>query len=143
VSRVWNETKGTVVAEQAWVADRFWSRCRGLLGHRSLPEGEGLLLRPSFSVHTAFMRFAIDVVFLDRDNRVVKVVPEMKPFRVAIALGAHAILELPARGAARAQIERGDQLAIHPDSGRQAAVLTAEEGRRKIVAGPPRWGRDV
>ena len=111
--RIRNETKGTVVAEQVRVADRFWFRCRGLLGRRSLPEGEGLLLRPSFSIHTAFMRFAIDVVFLDRDNRVVKMVPEMKPFRVAIALGAHAVLELPARGAARAQIELGDQLAIH------------------------------
>ncbi len=110
---IWNETKGTVVSDQTRVADTFRTRFWGLLGRRSLPKGHGLLLRPSSSVHTVFMRFAIDVVFLGKDNRVVKVVPEMKPFRVTAAIGsAHYVLELPPGAAAHAQVERGDQLVI-------------------------------
>ena len=111
--QVKNETKGTVVADQTQVADGVRTRFWGLLGRPSLPEGHGLLLRPSSSIHTAFMRFAIDVVFLDRENRVVRVVPEMKPFRMAVPRhGAHSALELPAGAAAQARVERGDQLVI-------------------------------
>ena len=111
--QVRNETRGTVVADQTQVADSVRTRFWGLLGRPSLPEGHGLLLRPSSSIHTAFMRFAIDVVFLDRENRVVKVVPEMKPFRMAVTWpGAHSALELPAGAAAQARVERGDQLVI-------------------------------
>jgi uncharacterized membrane protein (UPF0127 family) len=111
--RIVNETRGTVVAEDVRVADGVWSRFWGLMGRRRLPEGGALLLRPSFSIHTAFMRFAIDVVFLDRELRVVKVVPEMKPFRVAVAFGgAHSALELNAGAAARAQVEADDQLVM-------------------------------
>ncbi|MEE9198415.1 MAG: DUF192 domain-containing protein [Dehalococcoidia bacterium] len=108
-----NETKGTIVADQLQVADSVRTRFWGLLGRPSLPEGHGLLLRPSSSIHTAFMRFAIDVVFLDKENRVVKVVPELKPFRMAVPRhGAHSALELPAGAAAQARVERGDQLLI-------------------------------
>jgi len=111
--RVLNETKGTVVAERVSVADAIWSRFWGLMGRRCLPEGHGLLLRPSSSIHTAFMRFAIDVVFLDRQNRVVKVVAGMKPFRLAAALrGGHNALELPAGAAQGAGVERGDRLVL-------------------------------
>jgi len=111
--RIVNETRGTVVAEDVRVADGIWSRFWGLMGRRSLPEGSGLLLRPSFSIHTAFMRFPIDVVFLDRDLRVVKVVPGMKPFRVAVAFGgAHSALELNEGAAAKAQVEAGDHLTL-------------------------------
>ncbi len=114
--RVISETRGTVVAEEVRVADNIWSRFWGLMGRRSLAESAGLLLRPSSSVHTAFMRFPIDVVFLDRSLRVVKVVPEMKLFRVAMASGsAHSVLELNAGAAARAQVEAGDQLALIDD----------------------------
>jgi uncharacterized membrane protein (UPF0127 family) len=111
--RIVNETRGTVVAEDVRVADGIWSRFWGLMGRRNLPEGGGLLLRPSSSIHTAFMRFPIDVVFVDRELRVVKVVPEMRPFRVAIAFGgAHSALELNAGAAAKARVETDDQLAL-------------------------------
>lgn len=111
--RIVNETKGTLVAEDVRVADGIWSRFWGLMGRRRLPEGTGLLLMPSSSIHTAFMRFAIDVVFLDRELRVVKVVPEMKSFRVAMAFGsAHSALELNAGAAAGAQVRADDQLAL-------------------------------
>lgn len=111
--RVVNESKGTVVAERARLAASFWSRLCGLMGRRSLAEGEALLLSPCSSVHTLFMRFPIDVVFLDSGNRVVKVVSELCPFRAAVAPGsARSALELAAGAATRAQVEPGDRLAL-------------------------------
>ncbi len=116
MTQVTNKTKGTVVASRTRVADSIPTRFWGLLGRRSLPDGHGLLLRPSSSIHTAFMRFAIDVVFLDKENRVVKVVPELKPFRMAGCWrGAHSALELPVGGAAAGEVEQGDQLLISAD----------------------------
>lgn len=112
MSSVINETKATVVAEEVRLADGIWSRFWGLMGRKALPEGGALLLRPSSSIHTAFMRFPIDVVFLDRSLRVVKVVPELKPFRATIALGAHSALELNAGAAVGAGVQKGDQLAL-------------------------------
>src|SRR4030065_2139360 len=110
--RVINETKGTVVAEEVRVADGIWSRFWGLRGRRGLAESAGLLLKPSSSIHTAFMRFPIDIVFLSRSLRVVKVVPEMKPFPASVPFGsAHSALELNAGAAARAQGEKDDQFA--------------------------------
>lgn len=111
--RVLNESKGSVVAEQVQLAHTLWSRFWGLMGWRSLPWGQGLFLMPTSSIHTAFMRFPIDVVFMDKESRVVKVVPGLKPFRIAAGFGgANSALELPAGAAARAQIERGDRLVM-------------------------------
>lgn len=109
--RVLNQTKGTVVAEEVRVARSFWSRFRGLMLRASLPRGRGILIWPSSSIHTAFMRFPIDVVFIDRDHRVVKVVEKMRPYRVAFS-GGHAALELAAGAAAGARVQKGDQLVL-------------------------------
>jgi hypothetical protein len=83
---------------------------RGLLGRRGLAPGEGMLITRSGSIHTAFMRFPIDAVFLDRDLRVRKIVAAMPPFRVAAARGARQVLELAAGEAGRAGIEPGRRL---------------------------------
>lgn len=85
-------------------------RARGLLGKPAPAAGEGLLITPCNSVHTCFMGSAIDVIFLDRDNVVVKIVSRMKPFRFAMALGSLSVLELQAGGAGRAGIQQGDYL---------------------------------
>ena len=85
-------------------------RTKGLLGSKDFKEGEGLLITPCNSVHTFFMRFAIDVVFLDKENSVVKVVRSMKPFRLAMALSASAVLELPAGDADRIGVVTGNYL---------------------------------
>jgi len=87
---------GDVVCERCRLAETAFARMRGLLGRSGLARGEGLLLRPASSVHTAFMRFAIDVVFVDRENRVLKVVADVPPWRAAACKGARATLELPA-----------------------------------------------
>ncbi len=109
--RVLNQTKGTVVAEEVEIAHSFWARFKGLMLRASLPPGRGLLIDPSSSIHTAFMRFPIDVLFIDKQNRVVKVVAEIKPYRVALSRG-HAVLELGAGTAAGAGVEEGDQLVL-------------------------------
>jgi len=87
---------GTVVCERCLLAETPFARLRGLLGRSGMPSGEGLLLRPAASIHTAFMRFTIDAVFLDRANRVVKVASDLRPWRTAACRGARAVLELPA-----------------------------------------------
>lgn len=107
-----NLTRESIVCEQATLADRAATRMRGLLGRRALPSGEGLLLRPAASIHTAFMRFPIDVVFLDGDLRVLKLVPRLKPWRTAAALSAKAVLELAAGEGVRREIGLADLLAV-------------------------------
>ncbi len=111
MARIVNETKGTVVAEEVGLARSFWKRFKGLMMRGTLPEGEALLIEPSGSIHTAFMRFPIDVVFLSRERQVMKVVPAIRPWRLAFSK-AHGALELPAGGAAKAGVELGDRLAL-------------------------------
>ncbi len=101
---------GTVVVERCLVADRPFARMRGLLGRRELPSGEGLLLRPAGSIHTFFMRFPIDVVFLGGDGEALRVVPEVRPWRTAARRGARAVLELPAGECDRRGVHPGERL---------------------------------
>jgi uncharacterized membrane protein (UPF0127 family) len=99
-----------VVCEECLVAATPFTRLRGLLGRSSLPSGEGILLRPAASIHTFFMRFAIDAVFLDADLRVVGITADLRPWRAAGKRGAKAVLELPAGECARRGLEVGDQI---------------------------------
>jgi uncharacterized protein len=101
---------GVVVCEECLVAATPFTRMRGLLGRSSLPSGQGILLRPASSVHTFFMRFPIDVVFLDGDLRVVEIAADLRPWRAAGKRGARAVLELPAGECARRGLAVGDQI---------------------------------
>jgi uncharacterized membrane protein (UPF0127 family) len=101
---------GSPVCERCVVADSPVARMRGLLGRRELEPGEGLLLRPAGSIHTFFMRFPIDAVFLDRERRVLGVAAELPPWRAAGRRGAHAVVELPAGEAERRGVRAGEQL---------------------------------
>ena len=101
---------GRVVCDRCSVADSPWPRMRGLLGRRGLESGEGLLLRPTGSVHTFFMRFPIDVVFLSRDGEVLKIARALRPWRTAGARRAKAVLELAAAEAERREIRVGSCL---------------------------------
>jgi hypothetical protein len=115
MQRVLNQTRGTVVAHRVRTAGSVWSRLLGLMFRSSLGQDEGLLIAPSSSVHTAFMRFPIDVVFIDRSNRVVKVASSLRPFRFAGVLRPQlSALELPAGRAVAAGVEKGDQLLLEP-----------------------------
>ena len=103
---------GRVVCERCEIADRPLARMRGLVGRKGLEPGSGMLLIPEPSVHMFFMRFPIDVVFLDRDHKVVGVRHGLRPWRVAGARGAHATLELPAGTAVATGIAEGDVLVV-------------------------------
>lgn len=94
------------------LADRPHTRLRGLMGRRELPQDEGLLIRPAPSIHTFFMRFAIDAVFLDRELRVVGVERRMGPGRIAGRKGARAVLELAAGRASALGVRDGERLRV-------------------------------
>jgi uncharacterized membrane protein (UPF0127 family) len=99
------------------VADRPFSRLRGLIGRRGLVPGEGLLLKPTPSIHTWFMRFPIDAVFLDADLRVLGVSPELPPWRFAGRRRTRAVLELPGGEARRLGLEAGAVLELTGPTG--------------------------
>ena len=103
---------GGIVCERCDVPKSSLARMRGLLGRVGLAPGEGMLLDASPSVHMFFMRFPIDVVFLDRDRRVVAVKHCLRPWRVAGARRAVAALELPAGTATAVGVEEGDVLVL-------------------------------
>jgi len=105
-------TAGALVCERCEIADRGLARMRGLLGRDGLEPGSGMLIDAAPSVHMFFMRFPIDVVFLDRDRKVVRVVERLRPWRVAGARRAAAALELPAGAAAAAGVGVGDTLVL-------------------------------
>lgn len=101
---------GHVVCERCVVADRPWARMRGLLGRKDLPQGEGVLLRPAGSIHTFFMRFPIDAVFVAGDGTVIGVERELRPWRTARRRGAKAVLELAAGAVESAGVEIGQRV---------------------------------
>ena len=101
-----------MVCERCVIADRMFPRMKGLLGKRSLESGEGMLIRPAPSIHTFFMRFAIDVVFLSREGDVRRVAHNVRPWRIRSCRGAYAVLELAAGDAERRGIASGDQLTL-------------------------------
>ena len=101
---------GAVVCARCAIASTPFARLKGLLGRSSLDPGEGMLFPHTGSIHMFFMRFAIDAVFCDRELRVVKVVRDLKPWRMAAARGAKVVIELPV-GAADA-LEPGDRLVL-------------------------------
>ena len=102
---------GAVVCARCRIAKNPWTRMRGLLGRRRLDDGEGILLRPASSVHTFFMLFPIDVVFLDRDLSVLRVVPALSPVARSLARRVPpAVLELAAGECAARGVGVGDRL---------------------------------
>lgn len=103
---------GRVVCEHLLVATRPLRRMRGLLGRAHLPSGEGILLKPAGSIHTLFMRFPIDAIFLDRELRVVGIVRDLPPWRVAKRAGARVVLELAAGESRRRGLREGDRLVL-------------------------------
>jgi len=106
-----NSTRGGVLAHSATIAQSFSSRLTGLLGREHLPEGEGLIIDPCNSIHTFFMRFPIDVLFVDRGGRVVRRLEAMKPWRVSgIYFQAQKVIELPTGVLAATSTREGDVL---------------------------------
>jgi len=119
---------GRIVCERVVVADRAHRRMRGLLGRRYLREGEGMVLRPGWSIHTAFMRFPIDAVFLDADQVVIKIEPEVGPWRTVSCRGAREVVELSAGECKRRGLVVGDRVAWASKSALDAREARAARG---------------
>lgn len=91
-----------------------WTRLRGLLGRRQLDAARGLWIRPCNSVHCCFMRFAIDVLYLDAEQRILRIHHTLRPWRFSLCWSAHSVIELAAGECRRLQIEPGDLLKCEP-----------------------------
>lgn len=109
--RIENDARGTELGDRVAVADGWWSRLRGLLGRPPLDEGEGLLIVPSKGVHMYGMKYAIDVLMLDRERCVVATFPELQPGgRTPMFRRARYALELPVGTIAGSGTREGDVL---------------------------------
>lgn len=107
-----NMRNGAVVGEQVLTAFDSASRRQGLLGREGLPQGTLLIIAPSNAVHTFFMRFPIDIAFVSKDGRVLKIRQAVPARRIAAALRAHAVIEMPAGTLERTGTQPGDRLTI-------------------------------
>jgi uncharacterized protein len=107
-----NTRNDRIVADTLLRAFDSESRRRGLLKRDFLADGSALVIAPTNAIHTFFMRFAIDVAFVARDGRVLKLRRAMPPWRIAAAWGAFAVVELAAGALDRADVRPGDQLRV-------------------------------
>ena len=105
-----NTRNGLVLAERLEAAFDSKNRRKGLLGREGLDAGTALVIAPSNAVHTFFMRFPIDVVFVRRNGQVIKIAEALPANRIALSFGAFAVVEVAAGGAARADVQAGDWL---------------------------------
>lgn len=111
--KIINQTKDTVLAKEVIIADTFLKRIKGLLGRKDFLPGEALIIKPCNSIHTFFMRFPIDVLFLDGRNRVIRALKDIPPFHLSgIYFSSRHAIELPAGVIASTATEEGDTLQI-------------------------------
>jgi uncharacterized protein len=114
-AEAFNQTRQTHLATNLAIADTHWTRLRGLLGtsEDDFRNGRGLWIRPCRGVHTLAMRFAIDVVYLDRAGTVVHVEHNLQPWRFSpVRMQAASVLELPSQTATRSETALGDRIEI-------------------------------
>jgi uncharacterized membrane protein (UPF0127 family) len=107
--KVRNERTGEVFGTQIEQARGLWASFKGLMFRKSIPDGYGMVFRPARGIHTNFMRFPIDLIFFDRENRVKKVRSAMKPWRWDFT-NAAGVIEMNPGWATRSDIRPGDQL---------------------------------
>lgn len=113
MKKLFNQSKTQLILEKLFVADKFWNRTQGLLGRNDLAPNEGLWLLRCNSIHTFFMKFAIDCIFVDRKMKVVGLKSNVRPWRLLLPLwrAAH-VIELAAGTIKKFGIEIGDQLNV-------------------------------
>jgi uncharacterized protein len=126
------------VCTRCVVADTPFSRLRGLLGRDGLAEDEGLLITPASGIHTWFMRFAIDLVFLESDLTVLGMRERLGPWRMTGWRRARSVLELPAGTCARHGLRPGDRLTLDDitEENGSAVLVLRQNGDSKVVLGP-------
>jgi hypothetical protein len=130
-----NERTREQVATSVEIAATRKSRRRGLLGRRGLDETSAMLLAPCTAVHTVGMRFAIDVVFVDRQGYAVKIVRDLRPWRIALAAGASAVIEMAAGSLRWGQVLPGDRLYLAPATEPAPQAAAAEDADIRVAGG--------
>lgn len=111
--KVYNSTQNNMIADAIKVADNFVTRTFGLIPKSSLKEGEGLMIKPCCSIHTFFMKFAIDVLFVNQKNEVVALYENVKPWRILpVHFSSQYVIELPAGEITKKGIEKYDALTL-------------------------------
>jgi uncharacterized membrane protein (UPF0127 family) len=111
--KVYNPTTNACLVASGAVADTFWSRGKGLIGRQDLAHGDGLLIDPCSSIHCFFMSIPIDVLYLDKEDRVVGMDKNLRPWRIGgFYRGARRVLELPSGTLAQNMIAIGERLEI-------------------------------
>jgi uncharacterized protein len=112
--KIWNLTRQAALAHCVEVANNGATRRKGLLGRDGLPDGQGVWIVPCESVHTFWMKFPIDLVYLDRNKKVKKVKSGVPPWRLSACLSAHSVLEFASGTVHRTQTKPGDSLEFSP-----------------------------
>lgn len=111
--KIENTDRNTVIGDSIEVADTSATRLFGLLGRKSLDTGKGLWIKPSSGVHTFFMSIPIDVIGLDKNRKVIKLWPNLVPWRLtSVSFKLHSVVELPAGRIAACETQIGDTLSI-------------------------------
>jgi uncharacterized protein len=111
--KILDKNKNTVLAENAVIAATFFTRMRGLLGRKGLEAGQAMVIKSCTSVHTFFMQFTIDVVFVDKNNRVVKTISNLRPWRFTpFYPAASYCIEFPAGTISARSITSGTEVAL-------------------------------
>ncbi len=111
--RVVNTTSDQVIVAAGRVADNTWTRMKGLIGSKPLQEGEGLLIMPCSSIHTHFMSFPIDVLYVNTELQVVAIDDSMAPWRFGrLRRGVRFVIELPAGTASATDTQVGDHIQV-------------------------------
>jgi len=111
--KIINVTKDAVLADEAIIADTFLKRLRGLLGSKEFKNGQAVVIKPCNSIHTFFMRFPIDVLFVDKNHKIIAAVSHMPAFRISkIYFNAVYVVELPAGLIKTTSTSAGDLLEI-------------------------------
>jgi uncharacterized membrane protein (UPF0127 family) len=109
--QVFNQSRNLPLVSQGRVANTFWLRLRGLLGATSLQQGEGLILVGEKSIHTLFMKFPIDVLYVDKNYKVIRTDINMIPYRLGpLVLQSAYVVEMPVGTIVNTATEVGDQL---------------------------------
>ena len=109
-----NARSGKVVADRLMTAFDSESRRKGLLAHTSLPPSTAMIIAPTNAIHTFFMKFPIDIVFVSKGGRVLKIRSTVPAWRMTASLRAYAVLELAAGALASSDTKVGDQLVVSP-----------------------------
>ncbi len=104
--------QGTMISSKAKIANSFGLRLKGLMFDKSLDESGALIFYHAPAIHTCFMNFAIDIVFLDKDNKVIRICEAVKPWKMVFCPSAKLVIELPSHRASRRSLEIGDKLDI-------------------------------